>query len=267
MGETVKQLYNGSVPESLYNSTKERLEYLEGLVGNLATDKIKQLNKELETARTERDNYKGQVEQIEKRIAEIKEQYEKQISNLNKAHEDGKARQRGKWENDVNYYIRESNKYKTELDKCKAELTRVNTELEKSNKQTEECKAELNKEMVKVGLLETMNNKLDTVLKEIANISNMLIELSNNNSTKEEVIEAVKKKVNNISNIDIAYECEQIYIMTYKGLKVKEIAEELYPGVERGPSKVSERKQHEFYKSITGVIKNDEGVITGVLRE
>ena len=260
MTETVKQLYNGSVPESLYNNTKEKLDYLESLVGDLATDKIKQLKEELNTIKMERDNYKGQLEQVEKRIKEIKEQYEKEIENINKAHEDGKARQRGKWENDVNYYYRESEKYKTELN-------RVKTELNNKDEQLNKYKTELEKELIKVSLLDTMNNKLDTILNEIANISDMLVELDNNNSTKEEVIEAVKNKVNKISNIDIAHECERIYIMTMQGLTVEQIAEELYPGVKRGRSKVSERKGHKFYTNITGVLRDDTGVITGVLRE
>ena len=93
MSETVKQLYNGNIPESLYNDTKRKLEYLEGLVGELSVDKIDHLNRELETVKTERDSYSGQVKQLELRIQDLK-----------KAHEDGKARQRRKWEADVDYY-------------------------------------------------------------------------------------------------------------------------------------------------------------------
>ena len=256
MSETVKQLYNGNIPESLYNDTKNKLEYLEGLVGELSVDKIDHLNKELETVKTERDSYSGQVKQLELRIQDLK-----------KAHEDGKARQRGKWEADVDYYKNELNKSKTELSKCRTELNNCKAELNSSEEQLSECRTELEKELIKVDLLNTMDNKLDTVLAEITSISDMLVEMSENNSTKDDVIEAVKNRVNSINKVDVISECERIYIMTEQGLSAEQIAEIMYPGVKRGSIKVSERRKHKYYENIVGVTKDDAGVITGVIRE
>lgn len=257
-------LHNGQVPVSLYDATVDELNYLKGLIPQLLVNQIKALEQEKATLSSRVDFLNGQVSQFEKHVEDLK-----------KAHSDGRERQKGYWEGQVKDLTYNLSLVTRQKDSTISENKKLSAEIEKLNSEISELKAELEKELIKVSLLEGMDNKLDAqsdkldrILNEISSIPALVKAMLDSNCSKEEIVSTVEQEVSNIGKIDTKEVCEKIYILTQQGLKNKAIAEQLGWLATRGPSKVSEYRKHPDYISITGVITDEiTGVITGVLRE
>lgn len=253
MGEA-QRLYKDSIPESLYNSIVEERDYLRGLIGNLAVDKIKTMEDTINTLKLSKAKAEGQVIELKEKITDLNKSHKAEINRLAKAHNDGRERQRGKWEADIRSLEADINNKDRKIIELGHKIKELEADINSKDTKIKELEHELDKEFVKVTVLNTMDEKLDTIIDKINSIIADLDNMRDKDYTKEEVIDSIKNKLDTIKDTDarIEYECRVIKDMTDKGCTIEQIADKLYPGVKRGKSKVSERKRHPIYASITG---------------
>lgn len=105
-------------------------------------------------------------------------------------------------------------------------------------------------------LLEQFNKSHEnetTIINMCSEILTVVKQLIVSGETTEKVIEQIDKGVESLQQYSIEEECEIIHNFLENGYTNKEIAAYLWPGLKRGPQKVSERITSKYYIDKYGV--------------
>ena len=105
-------------------------------------------------------------------------------------------------------------------------------------------------------LLEQFNKSHEnetTIINMCSEILTVVKQLIVSGETTEKVIEQIDKGVESLQQYSIEEECEIIHNFLENGYTNKEIAAYLWPGLKRGPAKVTERKDSKYYIDKYGV--------------
>lgn len=92
-------------------------------------------------------------------------------------------------------------------------------------------------------LNEVLNKKLDMLFD--------LLKSSQDQRVVTLVSDIQAERDRHLNNNKIVAECNKIFELTNAGLSNVEIARDIYPGLARGPKKVSERKNSDYYRSLS----------------
>lgn len=94
-------------------------------------------------------------------------------------------------------------------------------------------------------------NRLNEVLNKKLDMLFDLIKSSQDQRVVTLVSDIQAERDRHLNNNKIVAECNKIFELTNAGLSNVEIARDLYPGLARGPKKVSERKNSDYYRSLS----------------
>lgn len=156
--------------------------------------------------------------------------------------------------NQRKYYDKKHSDLIKQNEVLKSDNERLKSDNERLTQELEDAKQKLSRQIgitegfeklyrELIGLRDTFNTKLDTIIKTLN---------SNKNIVNSTVIEDLNQTCDNIKHQSdkIIMECDKIFTLQKQGLGTKEIASIVYPGLARGPSKVSERRNSDYYRSL-----------------
>ncbi len=228
----------------------EKLRYLESLIGDLASEKVARLESENESIKKINDELAKEIKSLNEQIDVINQDHHEELEKLTKAHNDGRERQRGKWEADISDLKITNSNLTIQNKKKETQIVEMQAAIEKKDAEIVELKHSLEKEFIKVETLQSMDEKLDTVIREIISISDLIKDSMSKNISSDEILSTVNKRIESITERDerIKNECERIYELTEQKYKVKDIAEIL--GYGKRIATVSERKNSKQYKEV-----------------
>lgn len=236
------------VPEAVHKQVVEERDYLREFIGSATVDKIQDLETQVKQLLADNNNLQGQVNSFNTWRAELLEQakqYKLQcdatVAEAAKAHSDGRERQRGYWESEVSSLSSKLNNSNSRVVKLEAD-NKVLVE------QISKLEAELNTELVKVSILESIDGKVDTVLSTLFRVLDIVSKLGNDSSVSKESL--VQEIVAEVDKLSIAEECKLVYKLTQEGLTNAEIGQVLWPGLARGPAKVTDRRSRPEYLAL-----------------
>lgn len=255
MGESVK-LFQGSVSVELYEDLKSQLDLLQGICKISVAKMMKSLEEENRILTSERDTLRGQVEQTEKRISDIKLYADNLIKEANKKHEDGKARQAGVWES----RIRDLDIINKKLESDVSLKAKIISELEHKIKEKDIKLAELDSLLKsrdeELERMDTVIEKLDSVLEIVISTKDILVNMLDNNCSNDEIVDTLEKMTNTVtSGIDynlIEEECRKIHKLSSQGYTDKDIGKMLWPELKQSAIKVFKRRKSPSWKKIFG---------------
>lgn len=249
-----------SVPGSLYQQVAEERDYLKEFIGSATVDKIQALEEQVSRLLADNNNLQGQVDSFEawrnsllEQAKHYKEACDIKIAEATKAHNDGRERQRGKWEADIRALNNELNKVRAELVSKDTELAEVRAELVNKDTELSNVRAELDKELIKVSLLEGIDTKVGNIDNKVTDILATvfkIIDILNNSNgiSKEDLVASVKDEVAKVADkLSIVDECNIIRQLEIEGKTDREIADYLWPTLGRRYSKLVERKSRVEY--------------------
>lgn len=151
------------------------------------------------------------------------------------------------------------------FNKKHADLIKQNDILQKENNKLQRDLTDLKSERddLKIKLAEQIGiqngfklvldqlNRLNEVLNKKLDMLFDLIKSSQDQRVVTLVSDIQAERDRHLANNKIVDECNKIFELTNAGLSNVEIARDLYPGLARGPKKVSERKNSDYYRSLT----------------
>ena len=151
------------------------------------------------------------------------------------------------------------------FNKKHADLIKQNDILQKENNKLQKALSDLETERddLKIKLAEQIGvqngfklvldqlNRLNEVLNKKLDMLFDLIKSSQDQRVVTLVSDIQAERDRHLNNNKIVAECNKIFELTNAGLSNVEIARDLYPGLARGPKKVSERKNSDYYRSLT----------------
>lgn len=213
---------------------------LKSIVDEQLMFKIKTLESEVDTLKSERDSllYKNndltyRLKSAEGRAEQLKtEQLKNQRDYFNKKHAD-LIKQNERLQKENNKLQRNLADLKTERDDLKIKLAEQ-IGIQNGFKLVLDQIDRLN---------EVLNKKLDMLFD--------LLKSSQDQRVVTLVSDIQAERDRHLNNNKIIAECNKIFELTNAGLSNVEIARDLYPGLARGPKKVSERKNSDYYRSLS----------------
>lgn len=151
------------------------------------------------------------------------------------------------------------------FNKKHADLIKQNDVLQKENNKLQKALSDLETERddLKIKLAEQIGvqngfklvldqlNRLNEVLNKKLDMLFDLIKSSQDQRVVTLVSDIQAERDRYLTNNKIVAECNKIFELTNAGLSNVEIARDLYPGLARGPKKVSERKNSDYYRSLS----------------
>lgn len=151
------------------------------------------------------------------------------------------------------------------FNKKHADLIKQNERLQKENNKLQRDLVDLQAERddLKIKLAEQIGiqngfklvldqlNRLNEVLNKKLDMLFDLIKSSQDQRVVTLVSDIQAERDRHLYNNKIIDECNKIFELTNAGLSNVEIARDLYPGLARGPKKVSERKNSDYYRSLS----------------
>lgn len=151
------------------------------------------------------------------------------------------------------------------FNKKHADLIKQNDRLQKENNKLQKTLTDLETERddLKIKLAEQIGiqngfklvldqlNRLNEVLNKKLDMLFDLIKSSQDQRVVTLVSDIQAERDRHLNNNKIVDECNKIFELTNAGLSNVEIARDLYPGLARGPKKVSERKNSDYYRSLS----------------
>lgn len=229
-------------PKSWEDNSQAKLEYLESLVGKLVQERLDQLESEVKTLTSERDNLRGQLSQYNETVKAIKAEAAASIEAAKKSHSDGSSRQRGVWEAKVNDLT-------FDLNKSEAKVKDLSQEIENIKSENIRLEGELKSKEIKIDLLEEMNSKLDQILEIVKG-------LAESGATPQQIVEKIDEVKNTSSRI------EKVKALIYWEEQGLSSAKDLLPHLEdigiRHASRISELRKSKEYKMLRGGEDNVE---------
>lgn len=156
--------------------------------------------------------------------------------------------------NQRDYFNKKHESLIKQNDDLQKERDRLKDEIDKLQLERDDLKQKLDKQ---VGLTEGFKTVLDELL-DIKNIINIkfdkLFDLLKN--TQDQKVSTLLNDISTeihrpVQNDAFHNECRLIREFEKDGLSNVEIAQKLYPGLTRGPKKVSERKRSDYYRSLS----------------
>lgn len=202
--------------------------------------KIKTLESEVDTLKSERDSlvYKNndltyRLSCAESQAERLKdEQLKNQRDYFNKKHAD---------------LIKQNERLQKENNKLQRDLTDLQAE-------RDDLKIKLAEQIGIQNGFKLVLDQLDRLNEVLNKKLDMLFDLIKS-SQDQRVVTLVSdiqaERDRHLNNNKIVDECNKIFELTNAGLSNVEIARDLYPGLARGPKKVSERKNSDYYKSLS----------------
>lgn len=223
-------------PKAWEDNSQAKLEYLEGLVGKLTQEKLEQLNSEVKSLTSERDNLRGQLSQYSETVKAIKAEAAARIEAANKSHSDGSSRQRGVWEAKVTGL-------ELTLSKESARANNLGKEVEILKSENIRLEGELKSKEIKIELLEEMNSKLDQILEIVRG-------LAESGASPQQIVEKIDEVKNTTSRM------EKVKALIYWEEQGLSSAKDLLPHLEavgvRHASRISELRGSKEYKMLKG---------------
>lgn len=239
-----------------------------GLASRLTEDEQTYLN-DVQKLRNERDLLKSIVD--EQLVFKI-ETLESEVGTL-KSERDSLVYKN----NDLTYRLRcaenQAERLKDEalknqrdyFNKKHADLIKQNDRLQKENNKLQKDLVDLQAERddLKIKLAEQIGvqngfklvldqlDRLNEVLNKKLDMLFDLIKSSQDQRVVTLVSDIQAERDRHLNNTKIVDECNKIFELTNAGLSNVEIARDLYPGLTRGPKKVSERKNSDYYRSLS----------------
>lgn len=151
------------------------------------------------------------------------------------------------------------------FNKKHADLIKQNDRLQKENNKLQKDLVDLQAERddLKIKLAEQIGvqngfklvldqlNRLNEILNKKLDMLFDLIKSSSDQRVVTLVSDIQAERDRHLNNNKIVAECNKIFELTNAGLSNVEIARDLYPGLARGPKKVSERKNSDYYRSLS----------------
>lgn len=213
---------------------------LKSIVDEQLVFKIKTLESEVDTLKSECDSlrYKNndltyRLKSAEGRAEQLKtEQLKNQRDYFNKKHAD---------------LIKQNERLQKENNKLQRDLTDLETE-------RDDLKIKLAEQIGIQNGFKLVLDQLDRLNEVLNKKLDMLFDLLKS-SQDQRVVTLVSdiqaERDRHFNNNKIIDECNKIFELTNAGLSNVEIARDLYPGLARGPKKVSERKNSDYYRSLS----------------
>ena len=240
---------------------RNRNEVLESIIEFSVAETVKNMKSEIEHLKTERDTYKAQAELVDVRIAELKKAYDIAKANIERQLAAEKEQQVDNYK-----YNTTSKKIKplenkvaeleTELSTTKESLNKLQAEKDSIEKQLLESDTLLKSREEEINRLMSIESKIDTIYSVLTSNFKDIKEMLVNDKPKDEIIKAVEKMEEALT---IEEECIQIHNLLGNGsYKKREIAALVYPGLSRGPAKVSERIRSDKYKELFGELEQEK---------
>lgn len=213
---------------------------LKSIVDEQLIFKIKTLESEVDTLKSERDSlvYKNndltyRLKSAEGRAEQLKdEQLKNQRDYFNKKHAD---------------LVKQNERLQKENNKLQKALTDLETE-------RDDLKIKLAEQIgIQNGFKLVLDqlNSLNEVLNKKLDMLFDLLKASQDQRVVTLVSDIQAERDRHLNNNKIVAECNKIFELTNAGLSNVEIARDLYPGLARGPKKVSERKNSNYYRSLS----------------
>lgn len=213
---------------------------LKSIVDEQLVFKIKTLESEVDTLKSERDSlvYKnndltyrlGCAESQAERLKD--EQLKNQRDYFNKKHTD---------------LIKQNERLQKENNKLQKDLVDLQAE-------RDDLKIKLAEQIGIQNGFKLVLDQLDRLNEVLNKKLDMLFDLLKS-SQDQRVVTLVSdiqaERDRHLNNNKIVAECNKIFELTNAGLSNVEIARDLYPGLARGPKKVSERKNSDYYRSLS----------------
>lgn len=228
----------------LYDEQKDKIEYLEGFIGDSTVEKIKADKEKIETL-------SNRVTQQDKEIAVLSNTVKEKDNTISLLRE-----QRDK-------EIREAeDRIKIQLERSKGAEIREAVKSAKSNEafkirqnEVKPLKAQYEALLEHIGETTDRTDKNVLGLIElVTNGFNKIEQLISKGGTQEEIKEAVEEvkrdTISKISKDDIVEECKEIHRLLSEGKTQKEIANLMYPDLNRRETKVSERIKSKTYQKL-----------------
>lgn len=213
---------------------------LKSIVDEQLIFKIKTLESEVDTLKSERDSlvYKNndltyRISCAESQAERLKdEQLKNQRDYFNKKHAD---------------LIKQNERLQKENNKLQRDLTDLKIE-------RDDLKIRLAEQIGIQNGFKLVLDQLDRLNEVLNKKLDMLFDLLKS-SQDQRVVTLVSdiqaERDRHLNNNKIVAECNKIFELTNAGLSNVEIARDLYPGLARGPKKVSERKNSDYYRSLS----------------
>lgn len=213
---------------------------LKSIVDEQLVFKIKTLESEVDTLKSERDSlvYKnndltyrlGCAESQAERLKD--EQLKNQRDYFNKKHTD---------------LIKQNERLQKENNKLQKDLVDLQAE-------RDDLKIKLAEQIGIQNGFKLVLDQLDRLNEVLNKKLDMLFDLLKS-SQDQRVVTLVSdiqaERDRHLNNNKIVDECNKIFKLTNAGLSNVEIARDIYPGLARGPKKVSERKNSNYYRSLS----------------
>lgn len=213
---------------------------LKSIVDEQLVFKIKTLESEVDTLKSERDSlvYKnndltyrlGCAESQAERLKD--EQLKNQRDYFNKKHTD---------------LIKQNERLQKENNKLQKDLVDLQAE-------RDDLKIKLAEQIGIQNGFKLVLDQLDRLNEVLNKKLDMLFDLLKS-SQDQRVVTLVSdiqaERDRHLNNNKIVDECNKIFKLTNAGLSNVEIARDIYPGLARGPKKVSERKNSDYYRSLS----------------
>lgn len=213
---------------------------LKSIVDEQLIFKIKTLENEVDTLKSERDSLVYKNNDLTYRLSCAESQAERlkdealknQRDYFNKKHAD---------------LIKQNDRLQKENNKLQKTLTDLETE-------RDDLKIKLAEQIGIQNGFKLVLDQLDRLNEVLNKKLDMLFDLIKS-SQDQRVVTLVSdiqaERDRHLNNNKIVAECNKIFELTNAGLSNAEIARDLYPGLARGPKKVSERKNSNYYRSLS----------------
>lgn len=225
--------------EDLQKLRNER-DLLKSIVDEQLVFKIKTLERDVDTLKSERDSLVYKNNDLTYRLSCAESQAERlkdealknQRDYFNKKHAD---------------LIKQNDRLQKENNKLQKALTDIETE-------RDDLKIKLAEQIgIQNGFKLVLDqlNRLNEVLNKKLDMLFDLIKSSQDQRVVTLVSDIQAERDRHLNNNKIIDECNKIFELTNAGLSNVEIARDLYPGLARGPKKVSERKNSDYYRSLS----------------
>lgn len=243
----------------LYEEQRDKINYLERFIGDSTVEQIKRDQDKIEKLKTERDTYKGQAEEADKRVNEIKKAYEVAKINLEKQIRAEKEKQLIDFKKNTNSkkikpLESKISELELELNSIKEKLNQAKIDKDIADKRVVEVETLLKSRDEEIERLKTIENKVDSLTELVSSKLESILDIVSNNGSREDIVEAVEKVSESIgkkvSTQSIEDECRLIHSLLEQGKTQKEIAAILYPDLARREVKVTDRIKSKTYKKL-----------------
>lgn len=257
----VENIHKDVVPISLYEALREEKELQDKWLKVSVARQLETLEKENSELRVERDSLRGQLEQVDKHIRDIKEQADKRVKELENKHESGRERQKGVWESRLNDSYIDIRSKEAEIKRLKQKISELETSREKLNNKFIESEALLKSRDEEIERLKSIESKIDTLYELLTSNLEEIKDMINSNKDKSEILETIEEMEETVkrkkarSKEEIEAENKEIIRMINEGMTDKEIANIIFKDYSSENSRkvaLSKRKNTKGFKGLLG---------------